>query len=1207
MKQKIENAIQSFNPSEFYKSSINFFDALGYNSDKRSKLARPDFDNFIRHFNLDEKNINKEKALVSHWKEIQFLFQMTNDEIGNSEQLSMFHSSEVDISKIYLRSYLFVSISLTGKNYTKTDLVNITRQINKQFLQPVLILFYYDNLLCLSVIDRRINRKDADKDVLEKVTLIKDIKINEPHRAHIEILHDMHINNLAAQNFDQLHKEFKRVLNTKELNKRFYSELSNWYFRALNVCVFPNEINEPNLQEISLIRFISRILFAWFIKEKGLIPSEIFTQKFYDKEIIPSPEPTSSRYYKAVLQNLFFATLNCKLNDRQFQKESKQFYNDQYMVFDKYRYKDYIHNPDEFFNHFKRVPFLNGGLFDCLDNEREDEKGKKSRVCVDCYSNNQNFRKKLIFPDNLFFKTDTLDFSDLLHDKRKNKVQVKGLFDIFNDYKFTIDENTPIDQEIALDPELLGQTLENLLASYNPETKATARKSTGSYYTPREIVNYMVDESLIAYLSQYMKDHDSNLRDMDTLDDLLRETFAYSEKSHPFEDKEIEILIDAIFKLKMLDPACGSGAFPMGILLKMVYVLERIDPDNQIWKTKLLKNIPDDMKSYVEVNTDNFSRKLGLIWNCIYGVDIQSIAIQLTKLRFFISLIAEEGVDWNNDDNFGILPLPNLETKFVAANTLIGIKKPSQMILGDTIRENIEMKIKSNRLEYFSANSRKSKNDIKLLDKNYRLELAEALTIGGYDANIANNIAQWDPFNVNHSSNWFDSEYMFMVTEGFDIIIGNPPYISAINLKAISPSLRFEIIESGTYKTLYKKWDMYIAFIEKSINLLSKQGISSMIVPFSLTNQSYSSMLRRFLLENTKILRITDLSNEYVFDNASVLNCIFLVQVKHHEDSNNAVSVIKMNKKATIFDKFNINLYKNTQGNINSIWDLEKPEIDISFKETEKLGNICFISVGMVLNADEKQAKGLFIKDDLISDVRTKSNCKEYTEAKFIDKYHIKKVKYLEWNSDRVPRLIRRPTFQELYTNKKIMINKIGTIKATLDNTNIFCDQTVRLSILWNILNSVNNRSIDNSVKRYSELTRSEMESISKNYLYEYILLILNSKLAIFQLDKIRGKGNIDINPEYLREIKIAVSNKTIQNNFVIVYNNILSLIRKDRNTDSIESKVNLMVYKLYKLTYSEVLIVDPEFDNVLARLELKKDDYEQMSLEEISELQEKS
>jgi adenine-specific DNA-methyltransferase len=580
MKETIKNAITKFDLNNFYESSLNFFNSLGYDSDKRSKLETPNFDSFIDQFRIDEENINREKALVSHWKEIQFLFQITDDDINASEQQYLFHLNQVDTTENYLKSYLFISITLKGNKYTKTDLVNISRQINKQFLQPVLILFSYNEMLCLSVIDRRMNKKDDDKDVLEKVTLIKDIRIDKPHRAHIEILHDLHLSNLNVNNFDQLHKAFKIVLNTKELNKRFYIELSNWYFRAMNVCEFPNEIDEKNIKEISLIRFISRILFAWFLKEKGLIPDEIFTQKFYDDEIKHDTSMSSSRYYKSVLQNLFFATLNSKLPDRNFQEESANYYNKQYMVFNKYRYKEYLKSPENFLDFFKKVPFLNGGLFDCLDFEDDNKK----RVCVDCFSNNDKFRAKLIFPDSLFFKTDTLDFSALYNDKKKNRVAVKGLFDIFNEYKFTIDENTPIEQEIALDPELLGQTLENLLASYNPETRATARKSTGSYYTPREIVDYMVDESLIAYLTQYLKDNDETLKDMDSLDELLRDTFSYTEKSHPFSKQEVETIIDAVFKLKMLDPACGSGAFPMGILLKMVYVLERIDPENKVWK-----------------------------------------------------------------------------------------------------------------------------------------------------------------------------------------------------------------------------------------------------------------------------------------------------------------------------------------------------------------------------------------------------------------------------------------------------------------------------------------------------------------------------------------------------------------------------------------------------------------------------------------------
>jgi hypothetical protein len=954
MKEKIKEKIQSFDIKDFYQSSMNFFNSLGYKSDKTLPPKTGSYKEFFEYFSINENILNSKKLKLDEWNEIQFLFQFSNDELINAGQISMFYSNKINTTKAYLKSYLFISIALKEKSYTKTQLVEITRFINsdKIFQMPVLILFHYNNQLCLSVIDRRMNKRDPNKSVLEKVTLIKDIRINEPHRAHIEILNDLHLSNLNVNNFDQLHKSFKIVLNTKELNKRFYIELSNWYFRAMNVCKFPNEIDEKNIKEISLIRFISRILFAWFLKEKGLISDEIFTQKFYNDEIKHDTSINSSRYYKAVLQNLFFATLNCKLPDRDFQQEAQNFYNKQYMVFNKYRYKDYLENPDRFLQFFKKIPFLNGGLFECLDCENES----KSRVCIDCFSNNEKFRAKVIFPDSLFFNTDTLDFSALYNDKRKSRVAVKGLFDIFNEYKFTIDENTPIEQEIALDPELLGQTLENLLASYNPETQATARKSTGSYYTPREIVDYMVDESLIAYLSQYLKDNDETLKDMDSLDELLRDTFAYTEKEHPFNEKEVETIIDAVFKLKMLDPACGSGAFPMGILLKMVYVLERIDPENRVWKRKLLDNIPDEMKSYIEVNTDNFSRKLGLIWNCIYGVDIQTIAIQLTKLRFFISLIVEENVNWNNEDNFGILPLPNLETKFVAANTLIGIERPAQMLLGDNQREEIEKKIKSNRLEYFNANSRREKKRIKDKDKKLRNELAEAMKFSGFDDEVAQKIANWEPYDINHSADWFDPEYMFMVTGGFDIIIGNPPY------GAKTSSLHKLYYKRNYYscQTIKNKRkgniDTYVVFIEQGLRLLGNFGILNYIVPLSITSSESNISLHNFIKDNC---------SEAYFSNYSVRpQPIFLNAVVN----TSIINLIKSTSTDTSI--FSTKMYRKSKENT-----VGKIIQSIQFQEVSKLylkGRYPKISDDIELQILEK----LFKIETKISDLITENGQK---------------------------------------------------------------------------------------------------------------------------------------------------------------------------------------------------------------------------------------
>jgi predicted transcriptional regulator len=184
---------------------------------------------------------------------------------------------------------------------------------------------------------------------------------------------------------------------------------------------------------------------------------------------------------------------------------------------------------------------------------------------------------------------------------------------------------------------------ENLPGTYNPETKETARKQSGSFYTPREIVNYMVDESLIAYLKQAVGEQ---------YEDVFRKLFA--------EKPDIEVALkkqiyEALRNGKILDPACGSGAFPMGILNRIIYMMENLDYSHSI-----------------------FELKLHLIENCIYGVDIQSIALQISKLRFFISLICEQTPYKYAADNFGVKPLPNLETKFVAANTLIGLSKKKE-------------------------------------------------------------------------------------------------------------------------------------------------------------------------------------------------------------------------------------------------------------------------------------------------------------------------------------------------------------------------------------------------------------------------------------------------------------------------------------------------------------------------------------------------
>ncbi|MDP3180530.1 MAG: restriction endonuclease subunit M, partial [Bacteroidota bacterium] len=319
--------------------------------------------------------------------------------------------------------------------------------------------------------------------------------------------------------------------------------------------------------------------------------------------------------------------------------------------------------------------------------------------------------QKLIVPDYLFFGEElgkAQDLSKFYGDKKKKQVNAKGLIDILKTYNFTIEENTPYDQEVSLDPELLGKVFENLLASYNPETKTTARKQTGSFYTPREIVQYMVDESLVAHLRKVVGEE---------LEPEYRKLMSFNENDLNLTIEQRKTIIQALFECKIIDPACVSGAFPVGILQQMVHILRKLDEKNETWKEILISNaITETNQVYREATNDeraemvaeiernfnndlnrpDYARKLYLVENCIYGVDIQPIAVQISKLRFFISLVVEQDATNDNNDNFGIRPLPNLEAKFVSANALIGVDRKKQQL---SLFENQEVKAKENELK----------------------------------------------------------------------------------------------------------------------------------------------------------------------------------------------------------------------------------------------------------------------------------------------------------------------------------------------------------------------------------------------------------------------------------------------------------------------------------------------------------------------------
>ncbi len=1074
-----------------------------------------------------------------------------------------------------------------------------------------------------------------------------------------ELTNKTFLQQIGEGDFSSLQK-IKEAFSVDPVTKQFYSELQSWYFWAMDKIKFPDDYKHSDdpakdkeiRNSTNLIRLITRIIFIWFLIEKGLIPQELFSREKLRGKVKGFMSGTgSSNYYNSILQNLFFGTLNQKMDERRFADESGYPANKkEYGVKNLFRYADkFLISKNEVLAIFKDIPFLNGGLFDCLD--KEDESGRV--IYIDGFSRNP--AKQTNIPDNLFFQQ-AEERADLSGYGLGSNRTVRGLIEILQSYNFTIDENTPIDQEIALDPELLGKVFENLLASYNPETATTARKATGSYYTPREIVDYMVEESLLAYLTNSPSKNGSqefpSERGVDAgsgrgvsdrgVGERLRQLLSYSDEMPEFSDEETQKIIAAIDKIKILDPACGSGAFPMGILHKLVYALQKLDPENKHWHElqyqKALKETEDTFKlgdknqrqerlkeineAFDEgINYPDYARKLYLIENCIYGVDIQPIAIQISKLRFFISLVLDQKVD-KGKENLGIRALPNLETKFVAANTLIGLEMPLQLVLRNSDIERKENELKDLRHKYFTANTRKEKLQHQKQDKKLREEIAKLLINDGWKDATAKKIAAFDLYDQNASADFFDPEWMFGIKNpsclagaplsnissplagegnpktpsplvgegkgegGFDVVIGNPPYV-----RADSPAFaeqRKLIMQSKQYETLWEKWDLMVPFYEKSLRLLNNEGINAFIASNSITTSKFAYKLQDWILKNYKVKSIDYFEDDMHIFEAGVVPVVTII-MKSKQKFNpmkiyraDEFTNIARTQEADISDSENLRerVFKKSFSNVI------RPDVN-----TELFGNICYISYGLRPNSDERYWKGEFTRDDLISETKNEIHPKSYVEGKLIKRYAIERIMYLEWDTDRVPKKLVRPTFPELYNRPKILSGRVTG--AIYDNTGLVCNDSIVVFVRFIDLAGVNNKSISGSIKKFNTLSRKELEENSKNYDLKYLLAILNSRYANFYLNNHRRHRLENyFYPDDFRNLPIPIVSPKAQQPYITLVSQILAAKQhtplspldrgefKDADTSAFERQIDEMVYKLYGLTDDEIAIVEGKIKN---------------------------
>ena len=980
----------------------------------------------------------------------------------------------------------------------------------------------------------------------------------------------------AIKQFGKL-KESKQALtditeafSVETLTKQFYKDLFEWYQWAIDdstLVTFPNNIttedDDRDDVEKKVIRMITRIMFVWFIKQKELVPNRIFDIEYLStilKEFDPY-STTVGNYYNAILQNLFFATLNCAIKDengntRKFATSTKR------DIKTLYRYAEMFSiSEQEVINLFSEVPFLNGGLFECLDKTRYRD-GVEQCYNFDGFSRNDarfadgRYKHRAVVPNILFFEPE------------------KGLLSILSRYNFTIEENSPEEQQVALDPELLGKVFENLLGAYNPETKETARNQSGSFYTPREIVNYMVDESLIAYLGN---------------NDFVRSLFSYDFTFDKAKSNEYLKIADKLKAVKILDPACGSGAFPMGLLNRIVEILERISPDENV-----------------------YDLKLSVIENCLYGSDIQSIAAQITKLRFFISLICDCEKDASKP-NFGIPTLPNLETKFVSANTLIAKKKrdPQGNLFENLEIEQTKRKLAETRHKHFSAKSASTKYRLRKEDEELRGKLINLLSDdNGFAQDDAKQLASWNPYDQNAVSPFFDPEWMFGVADGFDIVIGNPPYLRIQGIRNSNSDFADYLV--ANYNSATGSFDLYVAFVERALQLISSNGIVNFIMPVKWTNAAFGKGLRDVVSKEKAAKKIINFSEYQVF-NASTYTGLQWFKpnsdcLEYYELDRNLESNIELKSYLE-------NLSKDTSSIVNTD-KLNKDTWVLASSEVSKLLNKLNEQPLRLEDVFEKIFQGIatskddvyFIYDCTETQSTITGESKQLNKRVTIEKGLVKPLlkgedvhRYDNLSSNRyvifpyklengTANLYAEEELKLLFPNGYAYLKECETLlrgreKGRFDIDGQWFQFGRRQGLSYGNIPKIvapeisfgGNYAFDVSGQFYSTTTiYGYIMKESCNVSYETLMAILNSKLCWWFMSNtgtVLAQGYYRYKPAYLKPLPIPQISKETDSEIKSL---VAGLAKQDAsNRRFLERKIDIAIYNLYSINDDDIELIN--------------------------------
>ena len=1121
---------------------------------------------------------------------VNIVFQFAESEISQGELGEI-----IEFDKGIATSFLFVAADLKKGRYSRSNYADFVREINKRFSAPTVALFRRPEsknkaVLTLAFVGRRQSQTQHGRDVLEKVSLLREIQCENPHRGHLDILAQLSLaerfnwikgEKKKDRNFDGLLAAWLDELDAEALNRGFYEKLLGWFKRVVNKggATFPSPKDKPVPPEQHAIRMISRILFIWFLKEKRLVDGGLFEKETAKRLLKPGADDS---YYRAVLQNLFFATLNTPIEKWDFRKDGgdKKRYDSEHRVFDLYRYADLIADKEEFERLMARTPFVNGGLFDCLDYFTPEKSGIGR---VDCFTDNRSHRKLLSVPDALFFDGDS-----------KNPKKSPGLFSILRKYKFTVEENTPVEQEVALDPELLGNVFEKLLGFLN-------RGEVGAHYTPRPIVDYMTRESLARYFAAGMASsegkNDGDLQDR--LRMLLSSDTDYEILPLPkkLREDEIEKFVDLAGRLRLLDPAVGSGAFPMGALALLTMAFNRIDPDNSVLREREMararafevKSIRDKAVEIVrqvfskENRRNDYGRKLSLIRDNLFGVDILPEAVQICRLRFFISLAIEQQANNDPKDNFGIRPLPNLETRMIAADSLLKIA-PAGLFRNAPKIKKLENELKKIRHDFFNAADRKTKRQCKDADDKKRGELAAALHEHRYPGDDAERIASWDLYDQNAVADWFDPEWMFGIDGGFDVVIGNPPYIQLESNRGRLANL----YRPKKYTTFVSNGDIYCLFYERGLDLLSAGGHLAYISSNKFMRTRYGEKLRGLLMKQTTLRTVIDFGENPVFE-AGVDPAILLMKnALPPKGSKFTAAIIK--KAEDIFQldsaiaKLGFDMLQTDL--LESEWTLTPPDVLAVIKKMRRAGTPMeeYVRGQMQRGITTGLDKAFIIREEtrrrlIAEDPKSAELIKPWLDGKEVREWRMKNIGEFVIFSVKQTNIDRYPAIKKHLEGYRASLEGRASPPPeywyALQAPGSLCSEFGKPKIVYG----------DASKEMHAFIDRAGFFIGACAYVVfaddnEYLLGVMNSELMDFfyrhtfpSWGDPWNRGRVRFKMFKMAKVPIVLANQTQRQKIARLVSEILES-PQSASVPQLEAKIDTLVYKLYGLTEDEIALI---------------------------------